>query len=207
MSSVKKLSQIKIPKKVKKRDGRVVDFNADRITEAVFKAFEASGKSDRKLACEIKKIVLEKLEKKYKKRSTKSIPTIEELQDLVEESLIQKGFAKVAKSYILYRQKRSEIRREKQEILNKEEIDEVDKLFDPNALRVLKSRYLCKDEKGNVMESPKTLFERVAIHAVLPDILHDKQVSKGKKVSKLLMTHPPVEERIASLMGVEVKQV
>ncbi|MFC1751596.1 adenosylcobalamin-dependent ribonucleoside-diphosphate reductase [Patescibacteria group bacterium] len=196
MPSTKKLSQIKIPKKTKKRDGRVVDFNADRITEAVFKAFVASGKSDRNLADEIKQLVLGKLNKKYKRRSPKSIPTIEELQDFVEESLIEKGFAKVAKSYILYRQKRSEIRREKQEILNKEEIDEVDKLFDPNALRVLKSRYLSKDDKGNVTESPKTLFERVSIHAVLPDILYDRKVSKGKKVIKKTAEDVPKEESI-----------
>jgi len=172
------------PKKIKKRDGRTVNFNAARITNAVFLAFEASGKPNFKLAEEVTAVVLEKLSKKAKRKSP---PSIEEVQDLVEESLIEKGFAKVAKAYILYRQKRAEIRHEKQEILNKEKIDEVDKSFDPNALMVLSSRYLRKDDNGAVVESPKELFLRVAMHTVLPDILYDKRVSrKRSKKDKMI---------------------
>ena len=169
-----------IPVKIKKRDGRVLDFDTKRITDAIFKAFEASGQPNRRLAEAATIAVLEKLEKKYKQNITKAIPPIEEIQDFVEESLIEKGFVKAAKSYILYRQKRAEMRREKQEILDKEEIDEVDKRFDPNALRVLRSRYLRKDDTGKVIESPKELFLRVAIHAALPDILYDKRVIRVK---------------------------
>ncbi|MFC1756741.1 adenosylcobalamin-dependent ribonucleoside-diphosphate reductase [Patescibacteria group bacterium] len=185
----RKNPQIKIPKQIKKRDGRVVQFKKDRIVEAVFKAFEASGKPDRKLAEEVMLAVIEKLNEKYKNNVLKAIPTIENLQDLVEESLVDKGFAKVAKSYILYRQKRGEIRKEKQDILNKTETDEVDKSFDPNALRVLKSRYLKKDSSGAVKESPKELFERVALHCVLPNVLYDKRVGR-KRVKKDIMPSP-----------------
>lgn len=180
-----KISHNNIPEKIKKRDGRVVDFDADRIVEAVFKAFEASGKPNKSFAVEIMESVLGKLRKKYKNKIKEAVPSIEQLQDFVEEALIDRGFAKVAKSYILYRQKRAEVRREKQEILDKQEIDEVDKRFDPNALRVLRSRYLRKDGSGKVVESPKELFQRVAIHVALPDILYDKKVSQ-KRVKKVV---------------------
>ncbi|MBU1178950.1 ribonucleoside reductase class II [Patescibacteria group bacterium] len=187
---IDKFSQIKIPKKIKKRDGRIVDFEKGRVVEAVFKAFEASGQPDRALAEDVAQITFGKLSQKYlprgkagKKNISKAIPFIEELQDIVEESLVEKGFAKVAKSYILYRQKRAELRREKQEILEKTEIDEIDKMFDSNALRVLKSRYLRKNTNGKIIESPKQLFQRVAIHIVLAEIVHDKRVSlrRGKE--------------------------
>jgi ribonucleoside-diphosphate reductase alpha chain len=171
------------PKKIKKRDGRIVDFDVGRIAEAIFKAMEAAGQPNRKAAKKLAEEVVSRLVKKHKK-SVSFIPTIEEIQDFVEEVLIEKGYAKVAKLYILYRQKRAEIRQEKQKILDKEEIDEIDKRFDINALRVLRSRYLRKDEKGRVIESPKQLFERVALHAALPDILYDERVWIGKGRSR-----------------------
>ncbi len=198
------------PKQIKKRDGRIVPFDIERISTAIYKATEASGQPNRKMAGEMAEQVIQKLAKKHrpvcrdgkgkkftltpksekiqaKKEGSKSkslvwgfIPAIEEIQDLVEETLIENGYAKVAKVYILYRQKRAEIRAEKQKILDKIEIDEIDKRFDVNALRVLRSRYLRKDETGKVIESPKQLFERVAVHAVLPDILYDSRVTISK---------------------------
>lgn len=170
---------LNFPKEIRKRDGRVVPFDFSRIASAVFKAFEASGNPNRKVADELAGIVMEKLLKKHKD-SKKFIPAIEEIQDIVEETLIEKGYARIAKSYILYREKRAEIRMEKQQILDKEEIDEIDKKFDSNSLRVLKSRYLRKDESGRAIESPKELFTRVAVHAALPDIIFDKRVFAKK---------------------------
>ncbi|OHA15907.1 MAG: ribonucleoside-diphosphate reductase [Candidatus Tagabacteria bacterium RIFCSPLOWO2_01_FULL_42_9] len=167
------------PKQIKKRDGRIVDFDIARINAAIFKAMEASGQPNRKAAKELSEQIVRKLCKKHKK-TPKFIPAIEEIQDLIEEILIENGYAKVAKNYILYRQKRTEIRAEKQKILNKEEIDDVDKRFDVNALRVLASRYLRRDEKGKVIESPRQLFERVAVHAALPAILYDSTVTVSK---------------------------
>ena len=103
-----------------------------------------------------------------------AIPAVEDVQDIVERVLVENGQAKVAKAYIIYRQKRAEIRREKQRILEKESIDEVDKVFDLNALRVLKARYLKKDETGKLIETPKQLFTRIAVHAALPDLFYDR---------------------------------
>ncbi len=167
-----------IPNKIKKRDGRVVDFNIERIAVAIHKAMEASGQPNHKVAKELAEGVIEALVKKHK-RTANFVPTIEEIQDFVEEALIEKGYAKVAKHYILYRQKRAEIRQEKQKILDKDEIDDIDKRFDVNALRVLRSRYLRRDDSDKVIESPDQLFKRVALHATLPEILYDERVSEG----------------------------
>jgi ribonucleoside-diphosphate reductase alpha chain len=55
-------------------------------------------------------------------------------------------------------------------------LDEVDKVFDINSLRVLAARYLLRDNNGEIIEGPKQMFERVAILVALPDILHDSQL-------------------------------
>jgi ribonucleoside-diphosphate reductase alpha chain len=159
--------------KIEKRDGKIVPFEREKITNAIFKAMEAVGEPDYELADKLSKRVVEILEKKLQPGQ---IPKVEEVQDIVEAVLIEEGKARVAKAYILYRRKRAEIRKEKQQILNKTEIDEVDKRFDINGLRVLASRYLRKDPQGKVIESPKELFQRVATQVVLPSIMFDERV-------------------------------
>jgi ribonucleoside-diphosphate reductase alpha chain len=124
------------------------------------------------------------------------------VQDVVERVLVENGQAKVAKTYIIYRQKRAEIRREKQRILEKETIDEVDKMFDLNALRVLKARYLRKDASGKLLETPKQLFTRIAVHAALPDVLYDQEVydiSKKQTVHESEAFDPVQFHEIVSL--------
>jgi ribonucleoside-diphosphate reductase alpha chain len=161
--------------KIIKRDGRVVDFNPEKITNAVLKAMKAVGEEDSEEAKRITQAVIEELNKTLK---PDEIPNVEQVQDIVEKKLIENGKSKVAKAYILYRKKREEIRKEKMQILNKDHLDEVDKKFDVNALRVLAARYLNKDPSGKIIESPKQLFERVAIHITIPSILHDEKVFK-----------------------------
>ncbi|WP_297453871.1 adenosylcobalamin-dependent ribonucleoside-diphosphate reductase [Persephonella sp.] len=168
-------------KKIIKRDGRAVDFNPEKITNAIFKAMISVGKPDRELAEKLTQKVVQKLQKTLKKNQ---IPTVEQVQDVVEQILIEANLAKVAKAYILYRQKRAEIRKEKQKILNKDKLDEIDKRFDVNALRVLAARYLSRDREGNIIESPKQMFERVAINTAIPSILYDPQIFSLKRLPK-----------------------
>src|SRR3989338_4281144 len=157
--------------KIRKRDGRVVEFDQSKIVEAILKAANSVGGKDKKLAKELSEKVIEQLDS-----LGKDTPTVEEIQDTVERVLIEAGHASTAKSYILYRQQRAEVRREKQLVLEKEEIDEVDKKFDVNALKVLKARYLRRDSTGKLIETPKQLFTRVAVHAALPDLFYDARI-------------------------------
>lgn len=166
-------------KTIKKRNGQIVPFKVEKITNAVYRASVAVGDPDWKAAENFSKEVIKRLENKTdksKRVKPSYIPTVEEVQDIVEQVLIEKVSPRIAKAYILYRQHRAEIRQEKKQILNKTEIDEVDKQFDANALRVLASRYLKKDEEGNIMESPKELFTRVATHATIPSLFYDPKV-------------------------------
>ena len=158
---------------IRKRDGRIVPFNNEKITSAIYRAVLATGGRDRALAESLSTRVVELLDEKY---GSEAIPAVEDVQDIVERVLVENGRAKVAKDYIIYRQKRAEIRLEKQRVLEKESIDEVDKAFDLNALRVLKARYLKKDETGKLTETPKQLFTRIAVHGSLPDLLYDDEV-------------------------------
>jgi ribonucleoside-triphosphate reductase len=92
---------------VRKRDGRVVSFDGSKIADAIFKAAEAVGGTDRELADELAAAVTEFVNRSFQD----SIPTIEDIQDLVEKTLIETGHAKTAKAYILYRDRRTQARR------------------------------------------------------------------------------------------------
>lgn len=161
---------------IKKRDGRIMTFDQAKITTAIFKSLQASGNPDRQLAESLTDQVINRLLFRGYWNTDNLIPSVEEIQDIVEEELLQGDHAETAKAYVLYRHEREQLRLEKQKILNKDTLDEVDKAFDINALRVLASRYLLKNEKGEITESPKQMFERIAIHMTIPDILHDSSI-------------------------------
>lgn len=90
-----------------KRSGALVPFNPDRITNAIYRAFVANGERDHQIAERLSDMVVQLLEESF---STANIPTVEEIQDLVEKILIKEGHAEVAKSYILYRDERKRSR-------------------------------------------------------------------------------------------------
>ena len=102
-------------KKVQKRNGLVVSFDPERISGAIYKAMVASHEGARKDAEHVAHKVVLKLNK-IAIRDKGFVPHVEQIQDMVEEELILEDFAKVAKSYILYRQKRAELRSQKGEV-------------------------------------------------------------------------------------------
>jgi ribonucleoside-triphosphate reductase len=94
-------------RKIRKRDGKVIDFNPTKITNAIWKAAQAVGGKDYKKSTELTEKVLDILEKSLKKGE---IPTVELVQDIVEKTLIEEGHAKTAKAYILYRKQHNDMR-------------------------------------------------------------------------------------------------
>ena len=95
-------------KQIKKRDGRIVDFEQSRITSALYKAMQASGEGNLEQdPVRVSDKVVQELAKRFPKEH---IPEVEEIQDIVEETLILMDFAKTAKAYILYRHKRAQVR-------------------------------------------------------------------------------------------------
>ncbi|MDP3882595.1 MAG: ribonucleoside triphosphate reductase, partial [Candidatus Staskawiczbacteria bacterium] len=93
--------------KVQKRDGRIVNFEEDKIEKAVHKAITASNQGDGKESKKVADQVVSLLNRRFKKDE---IPTIEQIQDIVEEALILEDLVETAKAYILYRDQRRSIR-------------------------------------------------------------------------------------------------
>ena len=93
--------------RVRKRDGRIVLFDQERITNAIFKAAQAVGGTDKELAKKLSYQVVRVLEERF---GTDIIPTVEQIQDLVEKTLIEEGHAKTSKAFILYREQRRKLR-------------------------------------------------------------------------------------------------
>jgi anaerobic ribonucleoside-triphosphate reductase len=105
--------------RIKKRDGTVVDFVQDKITTAVYKAMEVNGIADRAAAKTVSDIATFMMEDKF---GGYTIPSVEQIQDIVEMVLMKQGYLEVAKSYILYREKHKAIREAKKTGINLERL-------------------------------------------------------------------------------------
>ena len=92
--------------KVIKRDGRIVDFDQNKIVSAVDKSMRAAGQTAPQGAAAVAEAVSRCLDEKY----PDTPPKIEEIQDIVEHELMRMGFDEAAKQYILYRANRTRIR-------------------------------------------------------------------------------------------------
>ncbi|MGA6925726.1 MAG: ribonucleoside triphosphate reductase, partial [Desulfosarcina sp.] len=110
-----------MPEFIRKRDGRLAPFEPEKITSAIQQAVRAVGGSDMQQAEGIGRQVVGILEVLYKDGS---IPTVENVQDLVEKILIENGHATVAKQYIIYRQQHAALRETRAFI--KESIESMD---------------------------------------------------------------------------------
>ncbi|KAB2954514.1 anaerobic ribonucleoside triphosphate reductase [Heliorestis acidaminivorans] len=99
---------------IRKRDGRVVDFQESKITDAIFKAAKAVGGEDRHMAMELTLLVLRTLKEKYNGH----IFSVEDVQDMVEKVLIEEGHARTAKAYIIYRNQRTKIRDARSDLMD-----------------------------------------------------------------------------------------
>ena len=148
--------------KVEKRDKRIVEFDNSKIEAAITKAFESNSADTgpvRGLTKEVVQILQEQRQ---------DVIHIEEIQDIVEDTLMLRGFTEIARRYMKYREKHNEVRR----ILQLMGV--VDDLkFGPNAATVL-SRYLLKDEEGEPLETPSQLFRRVSGAVASIEKMHDK---------------------------------
>ena len=93
---------------VRKRNGKLVPFSRFRIVNAVLKAMKAVHKGTKEDAEKIADAVAVQLYRHYFKKG--DIPHVESIQDIIEKTLMEKGFPEVAKAYILYREKRRQAR-------------------------------------------------------------------------------------------------
>lgn len=92
--------------KIRKRDGREVPFNIEKITNAIFKATRAAGEEDYDKAM----LLAEKVVEQLHRNPDIQVPGVEDIQDIVERVLIEEGLSRTAKKYILYRAERTRVR-------------------------------------------------------------------------------------------------
>ncbi|MFC1806517.1 ribonucleotide reductase N-terminal alpha domain-containing protein, partial [Planctomycetota bacterium] len=133
---------------VVKRDGSVEPFDESRIVAAIGKAQQAVGEADGGFARRCTGQVVEQLGER---------PGVEEIQDCVECALVAAGRADLAKAYILYRQRRADVRRAKRLLGVADDLK-----LSVNATHVLERRYLRRDERGTIIETPHEMLARVA---------------------------------------------
>ncbi|MFA4907725.1 MAG: adenosylcobalamin-dependent ribonucleoside-diphosphate reductase [archaeon] len=163
--------------KVEKRDGRIIAFDEARISRAIGRAFADEGMEDNGNVQIISNFVLSELEKKFAEK----IPSVEEIQDIVEETLMRKGFTKVAKTYILYRAEHAKTRETRKAVVGTTR--EFESKVSLNGLRVLKERYLLKDDSGRVVETPDEMFMRVANNLAIADTNYGSSEVEMKKTA------------------------
>jgi ribonucleoside-diphosphate reductase alpha chain len=138
--------------KIRKRDGRIVDFDASRIKDAIHKAFIAVELGNGAKAEGVTEEVVRLLEERFKERT----PSVENAQDIVIEVLKKRGYKKVSEEYRDYRKKKEEIRK------LREDLGIGAPKLTVNAVEVLNKRYLLKDLNESIIETPAQLFKRIA---------------------------------------------
>jgi len=158
--------------KIRKRDGRIVDFDSSRIRDAVHKAFIAVELENGERAETITKEVVGLLEEKF----IEKIPSVENVQDIVIEVLKKNGYEKVANEYQDYRKKKEEIRQ------LKEKLGIIEPKLTVNALEVLKKRYLLKNDKEMTIETPAQMFMRITKAIAKVDKQYGEDPSKSEKI-------------------------
>ncbi len=135
-------------KYVRKRDGSLAKFDEKRIRSAIYRALFEFGKANKKLAARLTKKVISRIKEE--------IPTVEHIQDVVEQ-VLREYDKRIADAYHEYRQTKAKIRELKEKYGIKDKLK-----LTYNSLVVLKERYLLKDESGRIIETPTGMFKRVA---------------------------------------------
>jgi len=163
------------PKLIKKRDGSIQKFIPEKIETAIYKALKEGGIDNLSLARKLTEKVIEKI--------SIETPEVEEIQDIVENTLMENGYPEIARLYIIYREKRKRIR-ESKKILGVE-----DRLkLSVNAIHILRRRYLLRNENGEIIETPESLFERVAISVAESEIEYKESKQEYAEKFYNLMT-------------------
>ncbi len=156
--------------KIRKRDGSLVPFEAGKITRAIEKAMASVGGDDPGLARDLSDEVVDRV----KSRFPDSVPGVEDVQDEVERVLMAGGLPEVAKAYILYRQRRTDVREAKALLGIQDDLK-----LSVNAVKVLETRYLRRDDRGRVVETPARMFNRVANEVAKADSRYGPEGRSG----------------------------
>jgi ribonucleoside-triphosphate reductase (formate) len=164
---------------VRKRDGRLEPFDQERITNAVWKAAKAVGGKDREQAKKISDQVLAELKNRF---GEDGVPTVEEIQDLVEKMLIENGHARTAKAYILYR-KQHQDQRELAALLS--DADMVDQYLEVEDWRVRENSNMSYSLQGLNNYLSSTVIAKYWITRIYPPNIAEAHFSGDMHIHDL----------------------
>ena len=164
---------------VRKRDGRLEPFDQERITNAIWKAAKAVGGRDRELAKRLSDEVMAQLKVRF---GEDGVPTVEEIQDLVEKTLIEDGRARTAKAYILYR-KQHQDQRELAAILS--DADLVDSYLEIEDWRVRENSNMSYSLQGLNNYLSSTVIAKYWISRIYPPNIADAHFSGDMHIHDL----------------------
>lgn len=167
------------PDFVKKRDGRVVPFDIFRIERAISKAFKAVEEhlgAERDLTTKVSK-------KLYRQYKDQDVVDIERIQDVVEEVLIENGFAKAAKAYILYRRKRQEARENLSCAVDIERI--IQDYLHQEDWRTNENSNTTYSYPGLVLHAAGSVMAHYTLNRIYPDEVKDAHVSADMHIHDL----------------------
>jgi len=141
-------------KSVIKLGGQIEVFQTEKVNKSIFMAAQNVGGRDEELAKKLGIQVIELLKEKFGSRES---VTTAEIGNLVEKILIESGHAKTAKAFILYRENKKHAHQDKNLLGIKDDIG-----LSYNTLYILKQRYLKRNERGEIIETPMGMINRVA---------------------------------------------
>jgi len=169
---------------VRKRDGRLENFDQERITNAILKAAKAVGGKDREQAKRLSDQVVAELKKRF---GEEGVPTVEEIQDLVEKTLIENGHARTAKAYILYRKQHQDLR-ELAALLSSADL--VDQYLDIEDWRVRENSNMSYSLQGLNNYLSSTVIAKYWITRIYPPNIADAHFSGDMHIHDLGVLGP-----------------
>ncbi|MBI2564481.1 adenosylcobalamin-dependent ribonucleoside-diphosphate reductase [Candidatus Woesearchaeota archaeon] len=187
--------------KIRKRDGTYAFFNADKIKSGIEKAIKESKANIKKTLPKSKKITQEITKFLEKNFSDVIIPTSQDIEDIVLETLKKYKLQDVIESFLAYKKKQLEAIPFKTVRSVRDDVG-----LSENSLQVLAKRYLLKNESGTIVETPRRLFERVARAIAEPERLYSKgNVKKTYELFLELLLNLEFLPNTPTLMNAETK--
>ena len=168
----------------RKREGRLEPFDQERITNAIWKAAKAVGGKDRELAKKLSDQVLDELRKRF---GDDGVATVEEIQDIVEKTLIENGHARTAKAYIIYR-KQHQDQRELAALLS--DADMVDSYLDIVDWRVKENSNMSYSLQGLNNYLSSTVIAKYWISRIYPPNIANAHFSGAMHIHDLGVLGP-----------------
>lgn len=150
-------------KQVIKRNGSIVEYDPSKISNAIWKAVKAVGGNNYNQVIYITRLVENRLDEKYG-----NIATVEQIQDQVEKTLVKNGHYKTAKTYILYRKQRQDIREASALALNN---DLIEKYVSQNDWRINENANMTYSLQGMNFHISSGLVADYWLHRIYPDTI------------------------------------